>query len=508
MVIKFVSPFSILFKPENIEEEERAKHVVGAKPIPGSLYSKVRDSAYVRLILGVSLDMANQQIRISDEPTSEIFRDYQVKDIDFMTTHRAVLNANEMGLGKTGEAIETARLQRVDSWLIVAPKGTHRGWMKEIKKFWPDCPLTIKLNPRGILKKGIIAIYNYEKFLEKKNLERVKDFVWKLLTVDEVHKIKNAKSKRSRNVGDIPCFYRQGLSGTPILKRPDDLWHILYWLDPFFAGESYWDFVFSFCEIEENEYGRRPVGLTTDEFMQDILRQLLSHIMVRNLKKDVLKELPDKQIQVIELEMTREQKKLYRDAAKLAIEELPENCTVFNAASQFVRLQQIASNPQLFIETANPKFEFILSILEDTDQKILVYSRFRETIEKLNKLLLEHSINFATYHGHLNDSQRDSMKERFIKESQCRLLTATISAIGEGVDGLQDVCSMEIFIDRDPSPKMNEQAEDRLHRIGQKSSVNVMILKIPGTIDEHIEGIEEKKNLDIRKVLDYEDPSV
>lgn len=506
MVVKLIHP-NIIFKTETIEEEKIAKYVVGAKPIPGSSYLRVKDSAYVRLILGVALNDYNQ-IRSGNRQPSEVFRDYQVRDIGFMTTHMVTLNANEMGLGKTAEAVETARLLGLQTILIVAPKGTLKGWKRDILKFWPDCPLKISINPsKGLLSKGIF-IFNYEKFLSKQTLEKTKDFVWDLLVVDEVHRIKNAKSKRSANMRDIPSYHRIGLSGTPILKRPDDLWHILYWLDPFFAGDSYWDFVFSFCEIEENEYGRRPVGLTRDEFMQDILRQLLTYVMVRNLKADVLRELPDKLIQVIELDMTREQKKLYKDAVKLAIEELPENCTIFNAASQFTRLQQITSNPQLFVETENPKFDFILSLLEDTDQKVLIYSRFRETIERLNTLLLENGIPFTTYHGKVNDKQREKNKKTFIEEKECRVLTATISSIGEGVDGLQEVCSMEIFIDRDPSPKLNEQAEDRLHRIGQKGSVHVMILKIPGTIEEHIEGIEEKKNLDIRKVLDYEDSSI
>ena len=199
--------------------------------------------------------------------------------------------------------------------------------------------------------------------------------------------------------------------------------------------------------------------------------------------------------------MYPKQKKLYNDIKQLAVEALSaNNVSIANGMSQLIHLQQVTSNPGLFDIDKNIKFEWIKDLLDDnSDLKILVFSRFRQTILALNEYL--NSYGIATIHGGIKNEERESEKIKFISNENVRIMSGTIGALGESVDGLQYVCHTVIFIDKMWNPEENNQAIGRVLRNSQEMFVNVYTLVCEKTVDEKVGRVNLKKIEDIRSVL-------
>lgn len=471
----------------------QSKDYLASKPVEPYL---IKDSA----------NIANSYAKMLEKiPLME----FQKEDVLFMLERFSSLNANEMGLGKTVESlavVETLKLQKV---LIIAPKSILVQWSQQIQRWLGVEEREISILPKdpggsALRKPGArFTLVNYDRLVNKDYLAKLCKVSWDIVIADEAHRIKNRTAARTKAIKQIKSLFRIGLTGTPVLNKPDDLWSILDWLSPYYAGSSYWTFTQRFCEIEDTFFGQKIVGLTKSEKYQALLIEALDDMCIRNTRAVVLKDLPTKLYIPIALEMTKAQAKLYKAIKKLILDELPEDLTIFNAAAQFIRLQQVTSNPGLFldaVETVNPKFDFIHDLLEDNpEKKILVYSKFAETIKAFNKTMLLHSQKYASIYGEIRD--RESQLQYFINSNECRVMSGTIGALGVGVDGMQEICDTVIFIDRDYSPGLNEQAEDRLCRIGQTNMVKVYNLECLNSIDQYIGKIVFKKAEDIRRIF-------
>ena len=325
-----------------------------------------------------------------------------------------------------------------------------------------------------------------------------------MLLLDEAHRIKNRASKRSNAVKVIPAEYKWAMTGTPILKKPDDLWSILHFLGEEYSGKSYWNFVNYFCKIVEGFFGNKIVGLTENSAKIAIFRELLEHVAINNPALQLTK---GKTVEVVELEMSAKQKKLYRNVKALVLDALPEDCTISNSAVQCLRLVQTTSNPAQWLDKEwGTKFEYIAELLEDNpEEKIVVFSRFATTCEYLQEYLKTKKIKSELYTGKQAASDKLLAKMEFIGNQSCRALIGTIGAMGEGVDGLQEVARIVVFIDRDWSSEINEQCEDRLHRIGQRDHVVVQYLECKGTYDKYVDKVNSAEARDIRTILTREE---
>ena len=460
-------------------------------------YYTVEDNLVNRIILGL------------DEPRStykllqpmENLRDYQITDIQKMITVGNVLNRNPMGLGKTVEAILTMKELDAKSILVVLPKIVGPQWRDQIRVWWPERSKDIILFQKSNTKisEGSIVLINYEKLLNATTLNKLRLFRWDIVCADEAHKIKNPKSQRTVALKSIPAQFHIALTGTPILNRPDDLWSILHFLDWRYSGISYWNFVNYFCEIKEDLWERKPVGLTPIPARIEVLHKLLDRISVYNS----LNVAQGKTRNVVKLEMTSKQRKLYQDMKNLVLDELPENANIANGAVLTTRLIQTTSWPGLFIENeVGPKFEWIQYMCEDyPERKLVVFTRFEKTASALSKYLSKNNIVSVQLTGTISDKQREINKKSFIKESRVQVLIGTIAAMGQGTDGLQEVCNNCIFIERDWSPEIMEQCEDRLNRFGQKLPVFSYILECEKSFDQYVGKINQHKADDIREAL-------
>lgn len=478
-------------------EHINASRFLGCRQERNKPYITVEDN----LVNEIVLEMEYSQKVAPGLKYPEGLKEYQLADVQKMISVGNVLNRNPMGLGKTVEAIMTMKEMGARSVLVVLPKIVGPQWRDQISRWWPERAKDVVLyrNNRDKISEGNIVLINYEKLLNEATMNKLRMFRWDILFADEAHKVKNPKSQRTLALKAIPALWRVALTGTPILNKPDDLWSILNFLDWRYSGISYWNFVNYFCEIKEDFWGRKPVGLTPIPGRVEVLRKLLERVSVYNS----LSVAQGKTRNVVKLEMSAKQRKLYKDMRDLVLDELPENAQIANGAVLTIRVIQATSWPGLFIEgEAGPKFEWIQYMCEDyPERKLVVFTRFEKTARGLGEYLAKSGIESVQLTGAIPDKQREANKQRFINEEKVQVLIGTIAAMGQGTDGLQEVCNNCVFIDRDWSPEIMEQCEDRLNRFGQKYPVFSYILECEGSFDQHVGRINQHKADDIREAL-------
>lgn len=465
---------------------------------------KAQDDALRRAMLNIPIDTNTKDINISFSKYPYL-REFQKKDIKKMIKKGSMLNANAMGLGKTLETIVTLDILGTEKNLIICPKSVKSTWKNELIKWLgvseDDINIiegTSKQREKKVKNLKKYNIINYELLRNHTNetMKALRKIKWDAVVCDEAHRIKNRKAKQTEGVKLLNTKHKFALTGTPIQNKPDDLWSILHWLDPFWSSKSYWRFVETFCEVEENFFGKEIKGLTTKEYNKKALQRILENIMIRRVDDN---SLPEKIEISVPLEMSKKHADLYKKiTVKIIIELQEEKIMLINSAlTRLLRLQQCTSNPGKFGIKENPKFEFINDLLEDNpDKKVVVFSRFKETIDALEDYLKVPTVKLT---GDTKD--RDAAIKKF-QNKKTRAFLATIGAAGEGIDGLQKVSDTMVFIDKDWSPAKNQQAIGRLVRQGQKNPVKVYSLNLVGTIDDYVENLLNRKVSDIIEVLE------
>lgn len=463
------------------------------------------DNLVNRIVLGISPVLKLHEvdsIEYSDALGLQRLDPYQCRDVVDMCERDHVLNSNPMGLGKTVETICYLKSVGANSVLIVVPKIIRFQWASKIAEWWNTDDVEIYEKQKQITP-GKIWIVNYDKLINEATLTKFKRFRWDVLVVDESHNIKNRNSKRTIAVKSIPATRRVALTGTPILRYVDDLWSQLHFLDETYSGTSYWNFVHYFCLQQESPWGDKIIGMTRDPKKVAILNTLMQYISIRN---DSVEVAHGKRIDRVLLPMDKAQRDLYRKEKDLLLDELPEGMTIPNGAVLTTRLRQTTSWPGLYLEgVAGPKFEWILELcLNNPTEKIVVFSVFEKTVMGLAMYLRSHGSSAATITGQ-QTAETNELSKRMFLEKDTQVLIGTIGAMYQGYDGLQNVSHTIVFVDREWSPEIMAQAEDRLHRRGQNNLVNVYYLECQASFDQHVGRINQNKADDIRRALQNED---
>lgn len=508
----------IIVEATNQEKIFIRRSCINIKTSGGIIY--VDDNLVNRLALGYKPEEFYEKSR--NKKVSEFhpkLREYQLKDVQKMLSLQNILNRNKPGYGKTFETVEYCRLCNLSKILIICPKTVIPQWKKQFTTWWPEVEPTVQIGGKGPERGSrVIYVTNYEQLTprcvghqgRKKILQptqvwqKCKQWSWDLIVLDESHRIKSASAQITQAIKDLPSKQRMCLTGTPILGHPNDLWSQLHFLDPHWAGNNYYCFTEKFCEMEDNGFGKRPIGLTPSENAQNLLAKLLACISVGGDNQDVTK---GKNYISIELPMTIAQRNLYKDIVNLSLDNLEEKgITVKNAMDQIIKQQQVTTNCCKFPDAGcktNPKFDWVKDWLEDNEgEPLVVFTKFAEVAQALSEYLTKSKIKNVIFIGKMSGSERQVAKDMFVQHSaDCRVLIGTIGALGTGTDGLQYVCSNVVFLDRDWTPGLNQQAEDRVNRSGAKGMTNVWILSMEKSIDSYVEGIQSKKAQDIEEVF-------
>lgn len=435
--------------------------------------------------------------------------EYQKIDIEFMYKVKRVQNHNDMGLGKTLEAIELIRkVNPQNSVLIVCPASLKLNWKAEFTKWYPEFSIAVvsgnAKQRSAIMNSNKNLIINYEQLKSHFNALRLKD--WGMIFYDEAHKLKNYKDytggkTQSLTFGGaakkLTAEYIIMMTGSPILNNAGDLWRPLNILYPK-EFPAYWQFVDKYCETTLNYWsgGKDIIGNKNE----DKLKSLMDGFTIRRSKDDAL-DLPGKIPISIAVELSTTQKNYYERFKKRKYLTDKNNKVIVqssNAAETLIRLRQITLSPALFgLEDADSKFEMLLELIEKhAGKQIVVFSYFKEYIKIIHKKLtdLHYKCNCIT--GEVRINHRQAVVDDFHK-NKFQILLGTIGAMGVGLNLYN--AHIGVFTDRYYVPAMMEQAEDRMYRQGQKERVLIYYLDAENTVDDHIKKILWDKNIIIEE---------
>ena len=447
----------------------------------------------------------NLDIAMPDDINADV-RPYQEAGFRWLASlarHRlAGILADDMGLGKTLQTIiylsYVKRTVEGSVSLVVCPSSLVYNWQDEIENFAPDLKTVIisgnpddRHNQINDAKGYDIVIVSYPilrrdiDFLSKENFNSV--------FLDEAQFIKNPNSQNAKAVKLLSAEHRFALTGTPIENNLSELWSIFDFLMP---GYLYTHS--KFVNLYE-----KPVMRMDDK---NALAQLNFHIkpfILRRMKKDVLKELPDKTEQKMVTDMTDEQKEVYLSYLENMKKEIDteidkngfEKSRMMILAS-LTRLRQICCHPSTFIENydgGSGKLTLLTQLLIngiENGHRILVFSQFTSMLHLIENELKEQKISYFYLDGQTPAKQRlEDVKTFNSGERDVYLISLKAGGTGLNLTG----ADMVIHYDPWWNPAVEEQATDRVYRIGQEKNVSVIKLITKGTIEEKIYKLQERK---------------
>ena len=432
---------------------------------------------------------------------------FQKEGLDFLLKSSGnALLADEMGLGKTVETLAyLSREKQPYPTLVIAPLVTLKNWQREIGKFLKkksrngrivenDVPssIIIRRGKTEELGKFDFYIINYD--LLYKRFHDLSKIGIKTIVCDEVQYLRSKTTKKYSAVKKLAALpsikYRIGLSGTPIYNRGSEIWPIVDILRPGLLG-SFKEFCEYFCFV--NEKGKAIVLETKRESLR---KQLQKYVMLRRRKSDVLKELKDKvrYKEVIDADTNYYFNELGNIWEKLEAEQ-KEAKSAFDKSASYQRA--IHSERQAAGVAKLPHvINFVKNIME-IEESVVVFCHHKSIHKLLNQNLSEFLP--ATIIGGQSDKFRQEQIDSF-QNGQTKLMIAGLRAGNVGIN--LNRAKYVIFAEMDWSPAIHQQAEDRLHRIGQKNTVFAYYLIGNGTLDDHVANVLVNKSFEIDSIMD------
>jgi len=383
--------------------------------------------------------------------------------------------------------------------LIVCPNSLKYNWKNELEKW-----LTKDYNIGVVERKDFpeeydILIINYD--VVSKHEEKLKSHKWDLFVADESHYVKNSKAKRTKSLlgkgksKGIEAHKSVFMTGTPITNKPSDLFSALHYLDPE-RWRSWWKFVFTYEGAYEGPFGLEFSGPQNLEQLQDTLR---STIMIRRLKEDVLKDLPEKSRKIIPLHADSATRKLINEEHEaLYIKSLADNIDL----SESVDDESLGRLAQLRKEIAFKKLPTVKELINDVldnGEKVIVFAHHKDIVKELYKEY-EDSAVYVT--GDVKSEARQEAVDKFQNDDSIRVFIGNIKAAGVGIT--LTASSNVVFAEISWVPSDLTQAEDRSLRIGQKNNVLVQYPLYEDSVDMNmIRAVMSKQNASDR-ALDLE----
>lgn len=432
---------------------------------------------------------------------------FQREGLDFLIKSSGnALLADEMGLGKTIQSLAYLSTEKnAFPALIVAPLVTLQNWQREIEKFLkrksrngrlvddkPPTSTIIRVGKSEDLGKFDFYIINYELLYKRyKDLAKLN---LRTIVCDEVQNLRSKTTQKYHAIKKLAAVesvkYRVGLSGTPIYNRGSEIWPIVDILRPGLLG-NFREFCEYFCYI--NEKGKAIVLENKRESLRNMLQK---HVMLRRKKSDVLTELKEKvrYKEIIDSDINYYNTELEKIWNKLE-EERKLAQTAFDASTAYQRA--IQSERQAAGAAKLPHvINFVKNIME-IEESVVVFCHHKAIHSLLHQSLAE--FKPAAIIGGQSDTQRQQQIDSF-QNGETKLMIAGLRAGNVGINLTR--AKYVIFAELDWSPAIHLQAEDRLHRIGQKNTVFAYYLIGNGTLDEHVAQVLVDKSYEIDSIMD------
>ena len=433
--------------------------------------------------------------------------DFQKEGLDFLLKSSGnALLADEMGLGKTVQTLAyLASEKQAFPVLVVAPLVTLNNWQREIGKFMKrksrngrlvenEVPTSTIIRRGKVEELGKFDFYIINYDLLFKRLNDLSQLDIRTIVCDEVQYLRSKTTKKYNAVKKLTALpsikYRIGLSGTPIYNHGSEIWPIVDILRPGLLG-NFNEFCEYFCYV--NEKGKAIVLKSKRESLRN---QLQKHVMLRRRKTDVLKELKDKvrYKEVIDADTNYYFNELDRIWKKLE-EEQKDAESAFDKSSSYQRAIQ-SERQAAGIAKLPHVINFVTNIME-IEESVVVFCHHRSIHNLLHQNLSDFSP--VSIIGGQSDKVRQEQIDKF-QNGESKLMIAGLRAGNLGINLHR--ARYVIFAELDWSPAIHRQAEDRLHRIGQKNTVFAYYLIGNGTLDNHVANVLVDKSYEIDSIMD------
>eukprot|EP01122_Echinamoeba_exundans_P011906 TRINITY_DN4881_c0_g1_i1.p1 TRINITY_DN4881_c0_g1~~TRINITY_DN4881_c0_g1_i1.p1 ORF type:complete len:1587 (+),score=273.57 TRINITY_DN4881_c0_g1_i1:309-5069(+) len=454
-------------------------------------------------------------------------RDYQVQGVNWLiyswVNHTNCILADEMGLGKTIQAIAfLGFLQYVQSipgpFLVVVPLSTLPNWEAEFEKWLPECNVVVYAGDG----KSRAIIRQYEMFSAEANnapkfhvllttfeiILKDRDYLsqinWELLVVDEAHRLKNAESALHDVLDGFTTRCRMLITGTPLQNSLKELWALMHFIEPV---------KFPSLAFFEQKYGQ----LSHEAQIGQLHSELKPHLL-RRLKRDVEKSLPEKNEKILRVPLSALQRQYYRWVLTRNFKELNKGLSGQSATTLsniMIELKKVCNHPYLFsnAEESHGKAMYpdlsppealiansgkmilldqLLRRLHSTGHRVLIFSQMVRMLDLIGDFVRFRGYAFQRLDGSSTRIQRQRAMESFNAPNSrdfCFLLSTRAGGLGINLSTADTV----IIFDSDWNPQNDLQAEARAHRIGQKNVVSIYRLVSRNTVEENILARAKKK---------------
>lgn len=453
---------------------------------------------------------------------------HQLEGVEYGLKYDRWFLGDEQGLGKSKQVIDIAVARKVmygyRFCLIVCGVNTLKwNWVNEIHTHSKEDAYILGQRRKGTkIRIGstkdkledlklmydikephpYFIITNVESFRDKNIADTISDLCKKgiigMCAADEMHKMKNPTAQQTK--GFLKClpYCRIGMTGTPLMNSPMDLYVILKWLG--YESHAFYSFKQHYC-VMGGYGGYEIVGYKN----LDQLTAQVREIMLRRLKSEVL-DLPEKIYVDDIVEMEGKQAVMYKEVeAGLKADYINGDIDLTNPLSALIRLRQTTGYPGILSDeiTESAKLDRMEELVENctsNDEKVLIFSNWTQMTDAIcNKLKSEgHKVGVIT--GETPDSSRQEIVDVFQNSSNLSVLVGTIGAMGTGLT--LTAATTVIFLDEPWNKALFDQAVDRAHRIGQKNNITIYSIMCKDTIDERIHNLIYKKGAMSDAIID------
>ncbi|MCI5856437.1 MAG: DEAD/DEAH box helicase [Agathobacter sp.] len=457
----------------------------------------------------------------------KVLRNYQKYGYKWLRVlaenHFGGILADDMGLGKTAQIISVLLATHKESGrpsLIVCPASLVYNWQAEFDKFAPEMTTLVIVGTQGERKALLTRVKNeifahpevaaqtdtaaqsaatlpYDVLITsydllKRDIAEYEDMRFEYQIIDEAQYIKTHTTAAAKAVKVIQANHRFALTGTPIENRLSELWSIFDYLMP--------GFLYSY-DVFKKEL-ETPIVKTKDEEATKRLKRMVSPFILRRLKKDVLKDLPDKMEELQYAHMEAGQQQLYdaqvahmKDMLGRQDEESFKKNKI-QILAELMRIRQICCDPSLMIDNykgESAKRIACLDLIESAiegEHKMLIFSQFTTMLELLAKDLTDRGISYYMITGATSKEKRVQMVNEF-NTNEVPVFLISLKAGGTGLN----LTGADVVIHYDPwwNVAAQNQATDRAHRIGQTKVVSVYKLIVKNSIEEKIVKMQQEK---------------
>ena len=444
-------------------------------------------------------------------------RPYQKDGFNFLC-HLAKLKlggilADDMGLGKTLQTLtwlswlkaNRRKNAKPKPALVICPASVLHNWRRESEKFTPDMKVLVlesgqaRHNLRKFIPEHDIVVTNYS--ILRRDLDDLAKFAFRAVVLDEAQFIKNPGAQVTKSVKQLKADHKLALTGTPIENRMLDLWSIVDFIQPNYLGnQEHFGQTYD-LKVAEKEEGAARIARRK-------LSAKLRPLLLRRIKKQVAKDLPDRVEQRLDCELPEEQRKLYlaelkrsREQVMKAVKQKGIAKSKMHVLAALTRLRQICCHPGLVgSDTGSGKMDTLFELVEpllEEGHKVLIFSQFVRMLQILEKQCEDREIPTFLLTGETKN--RQEIVNQFQEDESPSVFLLSLRAAGTGLN----LTSASYVVIYDPwwNPAVEAQAIDRTPRIGQTATVNAYKMISPGTVEEKIWDLQQQKAKTVSDVL-------